>query len=816
MLHALRLAVRSLAKAPGFSLVIIAMVALAIGANTAIFSVVRAVLLRPLPLHEPDRLVRVYETQNTGPDSSRFSLSAIAWARWSEHSTVFTGLARAGFGSRTYQPRGGEARRLVTTLASANFFSVLGVQPARGRDFTAADDQPGAQPVVIVSDAFWRGALGGRADLTDTTIELDGLPHTVIGVMAPGFRHPFRTDIWVPFAEAVDFSRPGGNQYYAPARLKPGVTPAAAEEAMQELCARLNREHPMVGAPTGAAVLPLHGLFVADLKPKLLAVTAAAGFVLLIAGANLASLFLARHLAREGDASLRLTLGATRGRLVGDALLQSLLLTGAGTLAGMLLASWILPVLVALSPLGGELTGGAINEFSLPIRLDAAVLGWSAGAALLLAAGFGLLPALRSARADLGTSLKSVGRGSGLDAGSRRWLRGIVVVEVAVATLLLLATGLLVRSFANLVNEPWGYSVRQRLALDVSFTNRLRPAHEQRVDYVQRALERLRALPGVQSAYATTPHQMFPAFSLAALTPEGTTPPQPQGFYIAYHRMVFPGYFRDAGIPLVAGRAPDETDRAGGQQVAVVSETFAQRMWPGQDPLGKTIKRGRATDTRPPFLVIGVAADRKAIIDRDDGDVIGQWYVPYVQNPNFLSDTVTFVLEASMEPEALQTAARAALAAVDPTIAASNFNTLERLVDDTYANDRFALLLVGLFGALGLLLAAIGLYGLLAFQVGRRTREIGVRCALGAQRGDILWFVLREGALLVGLGLALGVVAGRLVFRTYADHLNQVNTTDTLVHLLALLLLAATALLACWLPARRATRVDPMIALRAE
>jgi putative ABC transport system permease protein len=352
--------------------------------------------------------------------------------------------------------------------------------------------------------------------------------------------------------------------------------------------------------------------------------------------------------------------------------------------------------------------------------------------------------------------------------------------------------------------------------MDVTFTDRLRPEHNDRVYYVEQALEKLRALPGVSSAYATTPHQMFPAFSLAALTPEGTTPPEPRGYYLSYHRMVFPGYFRDSGTPIVRGRAIDETDRAEGRFVAVVSEGFAKRMWPDKDPIGKTIKRGRATSARPPFEVVGVAADRKAIIDRDDGDVIGQWYLPYMQNPNYLGDTITFVLEAAIAPESLESPARAALAGVDPGIAASNFNTLERLVDGSYANDRFAVLLIGMFGALGLLLAAVGLYGLLSFQVVRRTREIGVRTALGASTRDIIAMVLREGGVLLLVGLVVGFAASLALTRLLQAQLHSVSATDPTAYLAAAAALGLVTAIACWLPARKAAKVDPMVALRAE
>jgi putative ABC transport system permease protein len=813
----LKHALRSLSKSPAFSGVIIAMIAFAIGANSAIFSVLQAVVLRPLPFADPERLVRVYETLNApGTDVSRSSMSAVTWARWRGANDVFTDIARANFGSRTLTRDGAEAQRLVATQVSANFFGVLGIAPVLGRDFRAEDDMHGAEPVVIVGDGFWRNNMGARPDAIGTTITLDGRLHTVIGVMAPRFRHPYRTDIWVPFAEAIDFSQIGVRGFYAPARLKPGVTIAGAEASLRELCTRINSEFVLPNAATGAAVLPLQSIFVADLKPKLFAITVAAAFVLLIAGANIASLLLARHIEREGDSSIRVALGASRRALVRESLAQSVLLAAFGTALGVVLAMWMIDPLVALSPLGSDASGGVLRELDVPISVNTAVLAFSIGAALLLALGFGLLPAFRNARAEVGTALKGVGRSGTLDAGSRRWLRLIVVGEVAVAVVLLVSTALMIRSFGNLIDENWGYAIENRLAADVTFTDRLRPDHADRVRYVEQGLERLRVLPGVQSAYATTPHQMYPAFSLAAITPEGTSPPEPRGYYLAYHRMVFPGYFRDSGVPITRGRAIDETDRVDGQRVAVVSEGLAMRMWPGQDPIGKTIKRGRATDTRPPYVVVGVAADRKAIIDRDDGDVIGQWYVPYVQNPNYLADTVTFVLAANVAPESLESQARAALAAVDPGIAASNFNTLERLVDASYANDRFAVLLIGMFGVLGLLMAALGLYALLAFQVACRTREIGVRTALGASARDIVAMVLREGGVLLLAGMAAGIGASLTLTRLLNAELHNVSATDPYAYLAAALVLGPVAALACWLPARRAAQVDPMVALRAE
>lgn len=351
----------------------------------------------------------------------------------------------------------------------------------------------------------------------------------------------------------------------------------------------------------------------------------------------------------------------------------------------------------------------------------------------------------------------------------------------------------------------------------MSFTTQLRPDHPARVDYVDQALARLRALPGVVSVTATTPHPMASARSLAAISAVGGTEPPPErGYFLIYHRLVTPGYFQDAGVRILRGRALEETDRAAGPRVAVVSETLAKKMWPGQDPLGKELKRGRLNDPRPGYLVVGVAADTRAVLDPTDGQVAGSWYLPYAQNPGFLTDNVTFTLETVAAPESLQAPARAALAGVDRNIALFGFNTIERMVDEAHAEDRFALLLITLFGALGLILSAIGLYGLLSFQVARRTREIGVRAALGAGRGDIVALILREAGRLVFVGLVLGCAGAFMAARLLRNQLNGVPIEDPITYLLTIATLLTAAGLACWLPARRATKVDPMVALRSE
>jgi putative ABC transport system permease protein len=808
---------RQIAKSPGFSATIILILALGIGANTAIFSVVRAVMLRPLPMHEPERLVRLYETSDpTGLDASQLNLSPQTWLRWRELNTVFTDIGRATGVSLTLAGADG-AERIQGSQISHNFFPVLGVQPLLGRNVRPEEDTPGADRVVLISHGFWQNRLAGAADVIGRTITLDGHAHTIIGVMPRHFRHPYRSELWVPFAQAIDLAVHSGRFLYAPARLKPGITPDEARRSMVALCARIEREWPQAANPKAAAVNPLREGFVSDLRPKLLTISAAAAFVLLLAAANVASLLLARHIEREGETSVRAALGASRGRLIRDSLAHSLMLAAAGSALGVMVAAWLIGPLVALSPLGSDATGRAIREFDPTVSLDPTVLAVSVVLTLFTALAFGLLPAWRAGRANLQHALKGSGRSGTLDRGTRRVLGGLVAAEVAVAVVLLVGTGLMVRSFQELVDRPWGFATANRLVFDVSFTPQLRPEHAARADYVDQALGRLRALPGVVSATATTPHPMTAARSLAAISPVGgIEAPRERGYFLIYHRLVTPGYFQDMGVRILRGRALDETDRPDGPRVAVVSETFAKNMWPGQDPLGKEIKRGRINDPRPAYVVVGVAADTRAVLDPTDGQVAGSWFLPYAQNPAFLTDNVTFVLETVAPPETLQTAARAALAGVDRNIALYGFNTIERMIDEAHAEDRFALLLITLFGALGLILSAIGLYGLLSFQVARRTREIGVRAALGAGQGDIVSLIVREAGRLVLIGSVLGCAGAFMASRVLRNQLNEIPLDDPTTYLLAVGTLLVAAALASWLPTRRATRVDPMVALRSE
>jgi predicted permease len=815
MLIDIRHALRALARARGFAAVVVLVLGLGIGANTAIFSVVRAVLLRPLPFREPDRLVRLYEGFRTGGDEAQLALAPLTFDRWRKQNDVFEDIGAATGASLTLGGGGMAPQYVPAARVSYNFFSVLGIAPVQGRDFREEEDRPGGPAVVLLGHGLWQRRFGG-ADVIGQDVLVDGVPHTIVGVMPESFRHPYRAELWVPLALRIDPIANSGRFLYAPARLKPGVGVAEARTAMAALCAAIDRESPSPTNAKEALIVPLREGFVRDIRPKLLAITAAALFVLLIAGANVASLLLARLVDRERETALRAALGATRTRLVRGFVLEAVWLTAGGIAAGVVLALLLTGPLYALSPMASDATGNAMREFDHAVRIDVPVLLASVAVALAVGLGAGLVAASRASRRDLPTTAGTGARGATLDRGTRRTFAGLVVGEVAMAAILLTATGLVVRSFKNLTAEGWGFGTENRLVFGVTFSDRLRPEHAERVAYVEQALSGLDALPGVVSATATTPDIVNLGRSLAAVTPEGTTPPAGRGYFLVNHRMVFPGYFEDFDIPIVRGRGIERTDVEGGQRVAVVSESFVRRHWPGLDPIGRTIKRGRPDDPRPPYVVVGVAADVKGVADPTDGDVPGVWYLPYPQNPSFLTADVTFVVHAALPPAALEKSVRDLLGRVDPTIAPYDFTTVDRMVENSYVSDRFAALLVSLFGALGLVLSALGLYGLLSFQVARRTRELGVRTALGAKGADILSLVFRDGAHLVAVGLGAGLLGALVATRLLGSQLHGVGAADPLSYAAAAVVLGGAASLASWVPARRAARVDPMVALRSE
>ncbi len=822
MLNDLRFAFRQLRKTPGFTLIAIATLALGIGANSAIFSIVEGTLLRPLPFPHAERLVRLYEAENeSGVRGSTISLSEQTLRQWREFGgDIFEGIAAATETNVVAGSTNRElARNIVATRISANFFSVLGLPPARGRAFTAEEDRAGGPAVVIVSDDFWRNHLGSRADVLGSTVTLDGVAHTVVGLMPKSFRHPYRADVWVPLALPTASPGAGLNHYlYTPARLLPGITLAQAEEAVRRMCAAINQANPSPTNAHGVYMPQLRDSFVQDLRPKILLIVAAALCALLIAAANFAGLLLSRVIEREGEFALRAALGASRQRLVRQELTQALLLAVLGTLLGLAIASWATPALFALSPEGSDMTGSAMREFDNAARLDWPVFGFAAGVMILVGAGFGLLPAMRAARTDLRSAMNTSSRGATLDRGTRRLLGSLVVIELAVAATLLMASVTTTQYFRKVLNEPWGFATAHRTIFNTMISDRLFADAAAKKGAVEQTLTALRALPGVKSATVTSPAPMNAPRNLMSFNAEGVPAPEPAGYYLSYARVAVPAYFRTMEEPLLRGREFLETDSADAPLVCLVTEALAKRFWPAQNPIGQRIKSGRLDSPRPWLTIVGVVADMKAVADPRDGEVIGMIARPLAQVLPVGAaqiDEVTYVVERETGPLP-EAAIRNLLARVDPRLAAYEISSLDRTAAESRALERFIFVLVSSFSLLGVVLAAVGLYGLLALQVARRQREFGIRSALGATAQQIIKLIAREGATLLSLGLAAGALATWGMVRVVRSQWTELPAPSFIAWICAAIVLGLAVMIACWLPARRAAQVDPVVALRAE
>jgi putative ABC transport system permease protein len=817
----LKSALRQMAKSPGFATAAVLVLALGIGVNTAIFSVVEAALLRPLPFPQADRLFRVYEALDDQPGrANSLDLSEITLRQWREHgSDIFSGLAAAAPTSLTLGNATGEAPRYVPAARiTADFFTVLGLAPAIGRNFTPDEDKPTGPRAVLLSHNLWQRQFGGRPDVLGQTIQLDGTPHTIIGVMPARFRHPYRAEVWVPLAARFEPSPTRYRYLYGVARLQPGVPLAAADMAIRRMCLNVNAAAPDPQNARCAYLSPLRAGFIADLQPKLLAIYGAALCALLIAAANFAGVLLVRGVEREGETAIRAALGATPRQLLRESLALAFVLAALGTLLGLLLATWVTPGLVALSPEGSDATGSVMREFDHAVRLDLPVFACATGAFLLAGFGFGLLPAWRASRADLRSTMSRGTRSSTLGRGTHRTLGLLVIGEIALALVLLVGTGLLACHFRTLIEQPWGFATKNRLSFNVSLDAPY-PTAEARVQTLDHILRELRALPGVRSATVTVPHPLYSAQQLLGNNAEGNPAPEPRGVNLSCLRATVPGYFATAGHTLVHGRDFTESDNADSPRVCIVNESYAHRFWPGQDAIGKRVKWGRFDNARRPwFVVVGVAADTRMVADPGNNQTEGAICVPLRQ---FLAEILafnefTFVLETDVAPLSLENAVRTAVARADNRLAAYALTSLDDYAAQTRATERFALVLVSLFGVLGLVLSTIGLYGLLTLQVTRRMRESGIRVALGSTATGVFRLVARQGLSLLGGGLVLGGFAAWAAVNFARSHWPEFPSASLSVFGGASLVLAIAVGLACWRPARRAARADPMLALKSE
>jgi putative ABC transport system permease protein len=817
-----KFAFRQFRKSPGFTLVAVLTLALGIGANTAIFSVVEGVLLRPLPFPNAERLVRIYEAlDDNGARSGTLNLSDRTTARFREFGRdIFEDVAGGTGGASVVSLKDGTpAQTVPAATVTYNFFDVLGLPPSQGRNFTKEEGADKAATVAIISDDFWRNTLNSRRDVLGSTMVIDGIPRTIVGVMPKSFRHPYRASLWLPLALDPDNPTTINNHYlYGVGRLRPGVTPAKAEDAVKRMCATINRDDPNPANVRAAYIPPLRESFVMDLRPKILVIVGAAACALLIAAANFAGLLLSRVIEREGEFALRAALGASRRRLVRQQLVQALLLALGGTALGLLIAFWITPMLFALSPEAADATGSAMREFDYTARLDLPVFAFAACAMTLVGLVFGLLPAVRAARTDLRGAMSVASRGATLDRSARRLLGSFVVIELAIAAALLTASVTAIQYFRKLIDEPWGFETKDRLAFNVTVPDRFFPTPATKQSALEASLAQLQTLPGVKSATVVSPSPMDAPWTLMPFNAEGASAPEPRGVYMAYSRLPVPGYFQSVGQPILQGRDFSASDTADAPLICIVSQSIAKRFWPNDSAIGKRIRWGRLDGTRPWFTIVGVVGDMKAIADPRDGEVVGMIARPLAQmlvHATAAIEDITFVLHTDGR-SVNEAAIRAALARANPNLAAYNFLSLQEAAARSRTAERFIFVLVSSFGLVGLLLAAVGLYGLLALQVARREREFGIRSALGATARQIIQLVARQGAVLLLLGFSAGALATYGIVGLVRNQWAEMPAPNLIACICAAIVLGIAVMIACWLPARRASRVDPVIALRAE
>jgi putative ABC transport system permease protein len=799
MKHDLRYALRQLLRSPGWSAVALLTIALGIGACTAIFSVVNTVLLRPLPYPESERLVVVRETNL--PRFPEFSVAPGQYFAWRAQSRSWQSLAASR--SATYNLTGlGEPQRVIAERVTANHFSTLGVRPALGRDFTAEEDVPGRENVVLLSHGFWQRQLGGRADVLQRALTLNGQPFTVIGVMPPGFRPHGRTEVYTPAAyTASDREQRGGHYISVFGRLAPGVTLEQARSEMAVIAERMARQYPATNQGWGVKLTPMLEAAVRDVKPVLFALLAAVGCLLLIACANVANLLLVRATGRVKEIAVRGALGAGRARIVRQLLTESLLLALLGAALGVVIAQLGIRGLMSLAPESVP----RLQEVAIDLR----ALGVSVALAIVTGIAFGVAPARQLTRPELSEALKQAGRGAG-ETGHRHRLRGaLVVAEMAIALVLLVGAGLLMRSFVHLQSVDPGFEPQQALAARVSLPEQKYDSDAKQALFADQALRQLAALPGVQAAGAVQVAPLSGSDYLLQFSIKGRPPIAPSDLPPTHYYAVSPGYFRAMGIRLLRGRLFEATDTATSPPVAIIGESMARKFFPGQDPLGQYIMVTQGPDRWR--QIVGVVRDvRHYDLHRE---VTVQTYEPLAQQPFSL---LTFVVRAGGSTEPLPAAIRRAIYAVDADQPVARIQPLTQWVAESMGRQRFAMLLFAVFSGAALLLAAIGIYGVMAYSVRQRRGEIGIRMALGAGTAQVLRLVCLQGGRLIVLGLGLGIGGALLLTRFLSTMLFGVSAQDPLTFGVIALLLAIAAALACLLPARRAAGVNPMTALRSE
>ena len=819
MLNDIRYGLRQLWKHPAFTIIAVLTLALGIGANTAIFSVVNAVLLKPLPFPTPDQLIAFGMTDTR--QKSQTELGSLSYPDYFDFRDQNRTLSSSAvYHDRTFALTSEEGATSVRGVkASAEFFDVLGIKPKIGRTFARDDEQGGGGPggfKVIITHDFWQKHFGGDANVLGRTVMLDRRQHTVIGVMPAGFQFPISTDpidFYVTIAEDAanpDGSKPqtqqrGSHSLEAIGRLKPGLTVAQAQADLEAIAAALAKQYPESNTHFGVASKPLREEMVGDVRTALYILFGAVVCVLLIANANVANLLLARASARGKEIALRAAMGASRGRIIRQLLTESLLLSGLGGAFGLLIAQWGTEALIETVPQNIPRIGN--------IQLDASVLGFTLLVSLATGVIFGLVPAWQASHVDLNSSLKSGTRTGGGGEGKGRVRNALIMAEVALALVLLISAGLLIQSFARLGRVQPGLRTERLLTARISLPEVAYPKNENITAFIDQLLSRIRALPGVESASTIVPLPLTGSNMVTSFDIEER--PLPDGQRAgAPVRVIATDYFKTMGIPVRQGRVFDEKDRFESAPVVIVNERFANKYFPGQNVVGKRIMPGFSADDSGEKMreIVGVVGNVKHLSLRNEDSP--EMYLPDTQIPFNIPSLV--IRTSVSNPNALTNSVRKELAALDATIPLTSVRVFDEYISRSLARPRFNTLLLSIFAGTALLLTAIGIYGVMAYSVSQRTNEIGIRIALGAGKSSIFRLIVGQAMTLVGISLVVGLAGAFAATRLLNSLLFGVGASDPMTFVAIVLLVSAVAFIAAWLPARRATRVDPIIALRSE
>ena len=807
LLEDMRFGLRLLRKNPGFTLVAILTLALGIGANAAVFSVVYAVLLRPLPYKDPSSLLVLHETTPKVGDVSVSFPNFIDWRAASRTFRQMAAVQAVDFNlAGVTQPE-----NISGDAVSPNFLSMMGVRPFLGRDFDASEEKPGTAPVLLLSYSLWQSHLGGDPNAVGKTLTLDGRSFTIVGVLPPNYRSLDTTDVMLPIGVwATDNSgaikeRGERGDMVVIGRLAAGAGFGQARAEMEGIAARLAVEYPGSNDQFSVKLQPIRQAFVGDMKTAILVLFGAVLFVLLIACANVANLFLVRGASRTKEIALRIAFGASRGRIIRQMLTESLILACFGGVVGVGLALGGIRGMARLIP-GDMLSGATVN-------LNGAVLLFVAGVVALAAFIFGLAPALHSTKPDVQSELKEGGRSSGGGVAQNRLRGALAVAEISLALVLLIGAGLMMKSLYRLLEVDPGFRPERVLTMGMDLRAQQYSEDPAVLNFWQQLIDRVSALPGVQSAAVGTVIPLTDSHSRSDVTIEGMALPTPGNFPHPDVHIVSPGYITALGIPLLRGRTFTDQDNEKAPLAGMINAMVARRFFPNEDPIGKRFMFGHPSAANPPkwYTVVGVVSDTRLYGLANPARL--EVYVPFRQNPR---NSMALVVKSGADPASLTSAIRDVVQSIDKDQPVFAVSTMQELVSNSVATRRMTLVLLGLFSGLALVLGAIGIYGVISYSVAQRTHEIGIRMALGAPRADVFRLVVGEGLKLAGVGITIGIAAAFGLARLLSSLLYGISATDFETFLGVAVLLALVALVACYVPARRAMRVDPTVALRYE